>query len=94
MKLQVNEEELESDIKLVVEACQIGYYYILSNFPLWGNDNKSYLEYSFVVVQWGNSGLFLRGRKSLAKHMGLALQETVSRQTWMNDLTAAGHPFM
>lgn len=93
MKLQVNEEELESDIKLVVEACQIGYYYILSNFPLWGND-KSYLEYSFVVVQWGNSGLFLRGRKSLAKHMGLALQETVSRQTWMNDLTAAGHPFM
>lgn len=37
---------------------------------------------------------FLEGEKNLAKHMGLALQEIVSRQTQMNDLTAAGHPFM
>lgn len=44
MKLQENEEELEPDNKLVVEACQIGYYYIFSNFPLWGHLIKNQIQ--------------------------------------------------
>ena len=31
-------------------------------------DKKSNLGYSSMVVEWRNSGLFLRGRKSLVKH--------------------------